>query len=46
MEEALKNINIKKVGNISMVVAFALITYYGLSAYKTYLEIQQLRNKQ
>ncbi len=43
MEEILKNINIKKVGNISLVVAISVITYYSLSSFKTYLEIKELR---
>ena len=42
MEEFVKGINIKKVGNISLIVALTVITYYTLSSYKTYLEIKQL----
>lgn len=43
MEEILKNINIKKVGNISFIVAITIITFYTLSSYKTYLEIKELQ---
>lgn len=43
MEELLKGVNIKKVGNISLVVAITVITYYALSSYKTFLEIKELR---
>lgn len=43
MEEILKNINIKKVGNISFIVAITVITFYTLSSYKTYLEIKELQ---
>jgi len=45
MEELLKGINIKKVGNISLIVAVSVITYYTLSTYKIYLEIKELRKK-
>lgn len=45
MEELLKGINIKKVGNISLIVAVSVITYYTLSSYKTYLEIKDLQKK-
>ena len=43
MEELLEKINIKKVGNISLVVAISVITYYSLMSIKTYLEIKELR---
>jgi hypothetical protein len=46
MEDLLKGINIKKVGNISLIVAISVITYYTLSSYKTYLEIKDLRKNQ
>jgi len=45
MEELLKSINIKKIGNISLIVALSVITFYTLSTYKTYLEIKELRKK-
>jgi hypothetical protein len=45
MEELLKGINVKKVGNISLIVAVSVITYYTLSSYKTYLEIKDLQKK-
>ena len=45
MEELLKGINVKKVGNISLIVAGSVITYYTLSSYKTYLEIKDLQKK-
>jgi len=44
MEEILKKINIKKVGNVGLIVSIAIITYYGLSSYKTLLEIKKLKN--
>jgi len=43
MEDLLKGINIKKLGNISLIVAVSVITFYTLSSYKTYLEIKELR---
>jgi len=43
MEELLKGINIKKIGNISLVVAISVITYYSLMSVKTFLEIKELR---
>jgi len=46
MEDLLKTVNIKKVGNISLIVAISVITYYTLSSYKTYLEIKDLRKNQ
>jgi hypothetical protein len=44
-EGFLKNINIKKIGNISLLVSIVVITYYGLSTYKTLLEIRDIKNK-
>lgn len=38
------SINWKKIGGWATVVAVAMITYYGLSTYKTYLEIKELKN--
>jgi hypothetical protein len=43
MEELLKGINVKKIGNISLIVAVSVITYYTLSSYKTYLEIKDIK---
>jgi hypothetical protein len=43
MEEITKNINFKKIGTISFVVAISVLTYYSLSAYKTYLEIKEIK---
>jgi hypothetical protein len=43
MEELMKKINLKKIGNISLLVSAVILTYYGLSTYKTYLEIQQIK---
>lgn len=40
-----KAINIKKIGNISLIVSAVIITYYAISTYKTYLEIKELKNK-
>lgn len=42
-EELLKTINIKKIGNISLIVSAVIITYYTLSTYKTYLEIKEIK---
>jgi hypothetical protein len=44
-EEFLKDINVKKIGNISLLVSAVVITYYALSTYKTYLEIKDLKKK-
>jgi hypothetical protein len=44
-EGFLKDINIKKIGNISLLVSAVIITYYALSTYKTYLEIKNLKQK-
>jgi hypothetical protein len=46
MEDFTKNINFKKIGNISFIVAMSVLTYYGLSAYKTYLEIKTIKRKE
>lgn len=43
MEEILKDINIKKIGSISMIIATAVVTYYIMSIYKTHLEIKNLK---
>jgi hypothetical protein len=43
MVEFLKSINVKKVGNISLIVAISVIAYYSLSAYKVYLEIKEAK---
>ena len=42
-EELMKDINIKKIGNISLIVSAVIITYYTLSTYKTYLEIKEIK---
>jgi hypothetical protein len=42
-DEFFKNINIKKIGNISLIVSAVVITYYALSTYKTYLEIKEIK---
>jgi hypothetical protein len=44
-EDFLKDINVKKIGTISLLVSAVIITYYALSTYKTYLEIKSLKNK-
>jgi len=44
MEDLIKKINLKKIGNVSLIVSAVIITYYGLSTYKTYLEIKQIKN--
>ena len=43
MEELMKKINLKKIGNISLLVSAVIITYYGLSTYKTYLENKNIK---
>ena len=32
MENILKEINIKKIGNVGLIVSIAIITYYGLQS--------------
>lgn len=39
----LPNLNLKKIGGWATVVAVAMITYYSISTYKTYLEIKELK---
>ena len=46
MEELVKDINLKKVGTISFIVALSVFSYYVLSTYKTYLEIVELQKNQ
>ena len=41
-----KALNFKKIGGWAMVVSSAVVLYYGLSIYKTYLEINKLENEQ
>ena len=41
--EFMKEINLKKVGTISLIVSAVVVTYYALSIYKTYLEIKELK---
>lgn len=45
MKDLLKDINIKKIGTVSLVVSAVIFTYYALSTYKTYLEIKDIKNK-
>lgn len=42
-DEFMKEINLKKVGTISLIVSAVVVTYYALSIYKTYLEIKELK---
>jgi hypothetical protein len=42
-EEFLKGINLKKIGNISLLVSAVVITYYAVSTYKTFLEIKEIK---
>ena len=45
--ELLKGVDLKKIGNISFIIAFTIITYYTLSSYKIFLEIKELqKNKE
>jgi hypothetical protein len=45
MKELLKDINIEKIGKVSLLVSVVVITYYALSTYKTLLEIRDIKNK-
>lgn len=42
MLELFKNIDVKKIGEIGLVVAVSVIAYYSFSAYKVYLETTKL----
>jgi hypothetical protein len=42
-DDFIKQINLKKVGTISLVVSAFVVTYYVLGIYKTYLEILKLK---
>jgi hypothetical protein len=42
-DDLFKSINLKKIGNVSLIVSGVIILYYGLSTYKTYLEIKQIK---
>ena len=42
-EGILKDLNIKKIGDISLIVSAVIVIYYSLSTYKTYLEIKDLK---
>lgn len=44
--EKLRELDLKKIGGWAMVVSSAIVLYYGLSIYKTYLEIKKLRNEE
>jgi hypothetical protein len=44
MEEWAKDINVKKIGTISFIVAISILTFYTLSSYKTYLEIKKIKS--
>ena len=44
-DEFMKEINLKKVGTISLIVSAFVVTYYVLGIYKTYLEIKQLKKQ-
>lgn len=44
-KEFLQKIDLKKIGKISFLISVLLISYYGLSTYKTYLEIKELKKK-
>jgi hypothetical protein len=45
MEELMRQVNFKKVGNISMLVAGAMLIYFSVSIYKTNLEIKNLKKQ-
>lgn len=45
MEELMKKINLKKIGDIGVIVSVAIVTFYTLQSIKTYLEIKKLKNE-
>jgi hypothetical protein len=45
MEEIMEQINIKKVGDIGMLVAGTILVYFAMSIYKTHLEIKSLKKQ-
>lgn len=45
MEELMKKVNLKTIGSIGVIVSVAIITYYSLQSFKTYLEIQKLKKE-
>jgi uncharacterized membrane protein YwzB len=45
MEELMKKVNLKQIGNIGIIISVALITFYGLQSVKTYLEIKKLKSE-
>jgi hypothetical protein len=42
-DDFIKQISLKKVGTISLIVSTFIVTYYILGIYKTYLEIKELK---
>lgn len=45
MEELMKKVNLKAIGNVGVIISVAIITYYSLQSFKTYLEIQKLKKE-
>jgi len=45
MEELMKKVNLKKIGDIGVIVSVAIVTFYVLQSVKTYLEIKKLKNE-
>lgn len=45
MEELIKKIDVKKIGNVSIIIAGAVLTFYIMSIYKTNLEIKFLKKQ-
>jgi hypothetical protein len=45
MEELMKKVNFKQIGNIGVIISVAIITFYGLQSVKTYLEIKKLKSE-
>ena len=45
MEEMLKKVNLKKIGDIGIIISLALVTFYALQSVKTYLEIKKLKSE-
>lgn len=45
MEELVKQINLDKIGNASLIIATAVLSFYIMSIYKTSLEIKFLKKQ-
>jgi hypothetical protein len=45
MEELLKKVNLRKIGDVGIIISVALVTFYVLQSVKTYLEIKKLKKE-